>query len=87
VLLAARSGETLQAVQAECVASAPPMPIEVFKRVVETTAFGIAHLLAQVLPVFRRQGHGTVIVVNSLLGSVTVPNMGLTPRANGPSGR
>jgi short-subunit dehydrogenase len=52
------------------------MPVEIFKRVVAITAFGTAHVLTEVLPVFREQRRGTVVVVNSLLGSVTVPNMG-----------
>lgn len=52
------------------------MPAEVFLTVVDTAVHGTFHLAQAVLPLFRRQGHGTLIIVNSLLGSVTVPNMG-----------
>jgi short-subunit dehydrogenase len=38
--------------------------------------FGTANLARAVLPVLHRQGRGTLIVVNSLLGSVTVPQVG-----------
>ncbi|MGN6606404.1 MAG: SDR family NAD(P)-dependent oxidoreductase [Jatrophihabitans sp.] len=52
------------------------LPAEVFERVVDTAVHGTARLARHVLPVFRRQGAGTLVVVNSLLGSVTVPSMG-----------
>lgn len=50
-------------------------PPDVFEQVVRTTVFGTANLVRAVLPQLRRQGGGTLIVVNSLLGSVTVPQM------------
>ena len=52
------------------------IPSEVFEIVVDTAIHGTAHLARAVLPIFRRQGRGTLVIVNSLLGSVTVPNMG-----------
>lgn len=52
------------------------VPREVFDTVVDTAVHGTANLARLVVPVMRRQRSGTIIVVNSLLGSVTVPNMG-----------
>ncbi len=52
------------------------MPSDVFEIVVDTAIHSTAHLARAVLPVFRQQGGGTFIIVNSLLGSVTLPNMG-----------
>lgn len=52
------------------------IPDDVFTAVIDTAVHGTLHLAQAVLPVLRRQKRGTFIVVNSLLGSVTVPNMG-----------
>ncbi|WP_199193047.1 SDR family oxidoreductase [Amycolatopsis sp. BJA-103] len=52
------------------------MPADVFTAVVDTAVHGTVHLSRAVLPVLRRQRTGTFIGVNSLLGSVTVPQMG-----------
>lgn len=52
------------------------VPAEIFERTVETATHGTANLARVVLPVFRRQGHGSLIVVNSLLGHIAVPEMG-----------
>ncbi|MET1071935.1 MAG: SDR family NAD(P)-dependent oxidoreductase [Umezawaea sp.] len=52
------------------------MPADVFTAVVDTAVHGTVHLSRAVLPVMRRQHAGTFIGVNSLLGSVTVPQMG-----------
>jgi NAD(P)-dependent dehydrogenase (short-subunit alcohol dehydrogenase family) len=52
------------------------MPGEVFTAVVDTAVHGTVHLSRAVLPVMRRQHAGVFIGVNSLLGSVTVPQMG-----------
>ncbi|MEV6623044.1 SDR family NAD(P)-dependent oxidoreductase [Amycolatopsis sp. NPDC051106] len=52
------------------------MPADVFTAVVATSVHGTLHLARAVLPVLRRQHVGTFIGVNSLLGSVTVPQMG-----------
>jgi NAD(P)-dependent dehydrogenase (short-subunit alcohol dehydrogenase family) len=50
------------------------IPAEVFRRVVETSILGTGHVARAVLPMFRRQGCGSLVVVNSLLGSVVVPH-------------
>jgi NAD(P)-dependent dehydrogenase (short-subunit alcohol dehydrogenase family) len=52
------------------------VPREVFEAVVETAVHGTATVARVVLPVFRRQGAGHLLVVNSLLGSVATPLMG-----------
>ncbi|WP_083268546.1 SDR family NAD(P)-dependent oxidoreductase [Lentzea guizhouensis] len=52
------------------------MPAEVFTEVVDTAIHGTLHLAQAVLPVMRRQHRGVFIGVNSLLGSITVPQMG-----------
>ena len=52
------------------------MPTAVFEQVVDTAIHGTAHVARAVLPHFRRQNRGTLVIVNSLLGSVAVPNMG-----------
>jgi NAD(P)-dependent dehydrogenase (short-subunit alcohol dehydrogenase family) len=51
------------------------VPADVFEQIVRTAVFGTANVARTVMPVLRRQGRGTLIVVNSLLGSVTVPQM------------
>jgi NAD(P)-dependent dehydrogenase (short-subunit alcohol dehydrogenase family) len=52
------------------------MPADIFTEVVDIAVHGTLYLAKAVLPVLRRQGRGTFIIVNSLLGSVSVPNMG-----------
>jgi NAD(P)-dependent dehydrogenase (short-subunit alcohol dehydrogenase family) len=52
------------------------VPKAVFERVVDTALHGTANLVRTVLPVFRRQGAGHLVVVSSLLASVTTPFMG-----------
>jgi NAD(P)-dependent dehydrogenase (short-subunit alcohol dehydrogenase family) len=52
------------------------LPAEVFETVVDTAIHGTARVARHVLRVFRRQQYGTLIVVNSLLGSIAVPQMG-----------
>ena len=52
------------------------MPAEVFDAVVDTAIHGTLHLAQAVVPVLRRQRAGVFIGVNSLLGSITVPQMG-----------
>ncbi|SES16467.1 Short-chain dehydrogenase [Lentzea xinjiangensis] len=52
------------------------MPVEVFNTVVDTAIHGTLHLAQAVLPVLRRQHAGVFVGVNSLLGSITVPQMG-----------
>ncbi|MGY1703405.1 SDR family NAD(P)-dependent oxidoreductase [Geodermatophilus sp. SYSU D00697] len=52
------------------------VPRAVFEAVVDTGVHGTANIARAVLPVFRRQGSGHLIVVSSLLASVTAPLMG-----------
>jgi NAD(P)-dependent dehydrogenase (short-subunit alcohol dehydrogenase family) len=52
------------------------VPREVFETVVETAVHGTAVVARVVLPVFRKQGEGRLVVVNSLLGQVATPLMG-----------
>jgi NAD(P)-dependent dehydrogenase (short-subunit alcohol dehydrogenase family) len=49
---------------------------DVFERVVDTALHGTNNLVKAVLPVFRRQERGSMIVVSSLLASITAPTMG-----------
>jgi NAD(P)-dependent dehydrogenase (short-subunit alcohol dehydrogenase family) len=56
--------------------SVEDVPADVFQRVVDVAVTGTANVARATLRVFRRQGRGTLIVLNSLLGSVTVPRMG-----------
>jgi NAD(P)-dependent dehydrogenase (short-subunit alcohol dehydrogenase family) len=52
------------------------VPRAVFETVVGTAIDGTANVARAVLPVFRRQGEGHLVVVSSLLASVTAPLMG-----------
>ena len=52
------------------------VPREVFERTVDLAVHGTANLARSVLPVFRRQQRGSLIVVNSLLGKIAVPQLG-----------
>jgi NAD(P)-dependent dehydrogenase (short-subunit alcohol dehydrogenase family) len=52
------------------------VPREVFEAVVDTAVHGTAVVARVVLPVFREQGEGRLVVVNSLLGQVATPLMG-----------
>ena len=52
------------------------VPAEVYQAVVDTAMHGTANVARVVLPVFRRQGAGALVVVNSLLGSIATPRMG-----------
>ncbi|WP_369135034.1 SDR family NAD(P)-dependent oxidoreductase [Modestobacter sp. I12A-02662] len=49
---------------------------DVFERVVDTAIQGTFHVVQAVLPVFREQRRGSLVVVSSLLASVTTPTMG-----------
>jgi NAD(P)-dependent dehydrogenase (short-subunit alcohol dehydrogenase family) len=49
---------------------------DVFERVVDTALHGTNNLFLAVLPVFRRQERGSLVVVSSLLASITAPTMG-----------
>jgi short-subunit dehydrogenase len=52
------------------------VPKEVHEAVVDTAVHGTANLARHVLPVFREQGAGHLVIVNSLLGNVATPLMG-----------
>ncbi|RFU19811.1 SDR family NAD(P)-dependent oxidoreductase [Geodermatophilus marinus] len=52
------------------------VPREVFEAVVDTSLHGTANLARTVVPLFRRQGAGHLVVVSSLLASVSTPLMG-----------
>jgi NADP-dependent 3-hydroxy acid dehydrogenase YdfG len=56
--------------------SVDAVPSEVFTRVVDTAVHGTANVARAVVPVFRAQGGGTLVVVTSLLASVPLPDMG-----------
>jgi NAD(P)-dependent dehydrogenase (short-subunit alcohol dehydrogenase family) len=51
-------------------------PAEIFTAVTDTAIHGTLHVVQSVMPFLREQGAGVFVVVNSLLGSVTVPQMG-----------
>ncbi|WP_249998173.1 SDR family NAD(P)-dependent oxidoreductase [Actinoplanes sp. M2I2] len=51
------------------------LPPEVFERVVGTDLLGTANVARTALRQFRAQGHGTLILVGSLLAHVAVPYM------------
>lgn len=48
-------------------------PPEVFRRIVETNLFGVVHTARAVLPRFREQGRGTLVVVGSVYSRITSP--------------
>ena len=52
------------------------VPAEVYETVVDTALHGTANLARVVIPLFRGQGRGHLVVVSSLLASVTTPFMG-----------
>jgi NAD(P)-dependent dehydrogenase (short-subunit alcohol dehydrogenase family) len=52
------------------------VPREVYEQVVDVAVHGTATVARVVLPVFRSQGAGHLVVVNSLLGSIAAPLMG-----------
>ena len=52
------------------------VPREVYEQVVDVALNGTANVARVVLPLFRRQGAGHLVVVNSLLGNIAAPTMG-----------
>ena len=52
------------------------VPAEVYEAVVDTSLHGTANLARVLVPQFRRQEHGSLVVVSSLLASVTTPWLG-----------
>ncbi|MCW2604720.1 MAG: short-chain dehydrogenase/reductase, partial [Pseudonocardiales bacterium] len=52
------------------------LPVDVFERVIDVNLHGTARIARAALPLFRSQGSGTLVIVNSLLGRITTPTMG-----------
>ena len=52
------------------------VPADVFDHVIRTNVLGAANVARCALHHFRRQGHGQLVVVGSLLGQAAVPYMG-----------
>ena len=52
------------------------VPKEVYEQVVDVAVHGTATVARVVLPVFRKQGAGHLLIVNSLLGNIAAPLMG-----------
>jgi NAD(P)-dependent dehydrogenase (short-subunit alcohol dehydrogenase family) len=71
-----RLDAVIHAAQVMAYGTVEELPREVFERVVETAVHGTASVARVVLPVFRKQGAGHLVVVNSLLGNVAAPLMG-----------
>jgi short-subunit dehydrogenase len=53
------------------------IPAEIFDAVTETNVRGCANVARAALRVFRRQGHGHLVLLGSVLGHIAVP--GMTP--------
>src|SRR5690349_15541465 len=51
------------------------VPAEVFDQVVSTNLLGSVNLARHVLPVMRRQGGGSLVMVGSVIGHIAVPDM------------
>lgn len=51
------------------------VPSDDFRRVIETSFFGYVNGARAALPYFRRQGHGLLVNVASVLGTVGIPHM------------
>ena len=51
------------------------VPQEVFDGVIRTNLLGSANLARHVLPVLREQGHGSLVLVGSVIGHIGVPSM------------
>jgi NAD(P)-dependent dehydrogenase (short-subunit alcohol dehydrogenase family) len=71
-----RLDAVIHAAQVMAYGTIEQLPRKVFERVVETAVHGTASVARVVLPVFRKQGAGHLVVVNSLLGNVAAPLMG-----------
>ena len=71
-----RLDAVVHAAQVMAYGSIEELPREIYETVVEVAVHGTANLARVVLPVFRRQGAGHLVVVNSLLGSIAAPLMG-----------
>jgi NAD(P)-dependent dehydrogenase (short-subunit alcohol dehydrogenase family) len=51
------------------------VPSDVFERVLRTNVVGAVNLARHVVPVLRAQGHGTFVLVGSVIGHIGVPGM------------
>lgn len=51
------------------------LPASLFDGVVQTNLLGSANVLRHTLPHLRAQGHGSVVVVGSMIGHIAVPTM------------
>jgi NAD(P)-dependent dehydrogenase (short-subunit alcohol dehydrogenase family) len=51
------------------------IPASVFDGVLRTNVSGSANLARHTLPVLRRQGHGSLVLVGSIVGHIGVPSM------------
>jgi short-subunit dehydrogenase len=51
------------------------VPASAFRRVIETDFFGYVNGARAALPYFRRQGHGVLVNVASVLGEFAIPHM------------
>ena len=71
-----RLDSVVHAAQVMAYGTIEELPREVFEAVVHTALHGTAVVARVVLPVFRKQEAGHLLVVNSLLGSVATPLMG-----------
>ena len=55
------------------------VPAEVFDGVLRTNVTGSVNVARHVLPVLREQGHGTLVLIGSVIGHIATP--GMTPYA------
>lgn len=76
VLRFGRLDAVIHAAQVMAYGRIEDIPAASFDRVVDVGLHGTANLARAVLPMFREQGHGTLVVVNSLLGEIAAPQMG-----------
>jgi short-subunit dehydrogenase len=53
----------------------PAVPVDVFDAVLRTNLLGAANLARHVLPIYRAQGRGHLVLVGSVLGHLAVPGM------------
>lgn len=57
--------------------SSEEVPLETFAAVHDVAVLGTLTLARAVLPVFRAQGGGSLVIVGSLLGEIAVPSLGV----------
>jgi len=51
------------------------VPAEVFDGVIRTNVLGAANVARSALPAMRRDDHGTIVIIGSVIGSIAVPQM------------